>query len=86
MQKKLTKYSRYIRKVSRGVQVRKVVTNLSVCVVVLISLFLDTLMLCRDSFIASASQSALQMNVKLLYITSNSQRLQVQIKMLTPYQ
>ena len=35
----------------------------------------DTLVLHRDSFIASASRSALQMNVKLQYITSNSQRL-----------
>ena len=36
----------------------------------------NMLMLCRDSFIVSASRSALQMNEKLLYIVSNSQRLQ----------
>ena len=35
----------------------------------------ETLVLCRDSFFVSASQSTLQMNVKLLHIMSNSRRL-----------
>ena len=36
----------------------------------------NMLVLCKDSFIVSASRNALQMNGKLLYIVSNSQRLQ----------
>ena len=46
----------------------------------------NTLVLCWDSFVMRASRSALQINGKLLYIASNSQGYEVEIKMLAPYQ